>query len=201
MLIKMKSYMLNKLLIVIPARAGSKRLLNKNRVLLNSKELFLYSAEEALKIRGYRLRVIVSTDDAEIERKCFSRNIEVKKRLPIFALDFSPKQDVIKDVCNQLWEEETYIPDLVISLQANSPEVTKEILEDCLEKFIKKKAVNNCKELICINEDGNQNGSIRIMTYKTVFQDSLSTYLTTHTKNLSDIHTKNDLIKLKKFQS
>ena len=88
MLIKMKSYMLNKLLIVIPARAGSKRLLNKNRVLLNSKELFLYSLEEALKIRGYRLRVIVSTDDAEIERKCFSRNIEVKKGLPIFALDF-----------------------------------------------------------------------------------------------------------------
>ena len=59
--------------------------------------------------------------------------------------------------------------DIVISLQANSPEVTKEILENCLEKF-NKKSVNNCKELICINEDGNQNASIRIMTYKTVFQ-------------------------------
>ena len=100
-LIKMKFYMLNKLLIVIPARAGSKRLLNKNRVLFNSKELFLHSTEEALKIKGYRLRVIVSTDDSEIEKKCFSKNIEVKKRLPIFALDYSPKQNVIKDVCNQ----------------------------------------------------------------------------------------------------
>ena len=196
----MKFYMLNKLLIVIPARAGSKRLLNKNRVLLNSKELFLHSTEEALKIKGYRLRVIVSTDDSEIEKKCFSKNIEVKKRLPIFALDYSPKQEVIKDVCNQLWEEETYIPDIVISLQANSPEVTREILENCLEKFNKKKSVNNCKELICINEDGNQNASIRIMTYKTVFQNTLSTYLTTYTKNLTDIHTKHDLIKLMKIE-
>ena len=44
--------MQNKLLIVIPARGGSKRLKNKNRAILNGKELFLHSTEEAKKISG-----------------------------------------------------------------------------------------------------------------------------------------------------
>ena len=190
--------MQNKLLVIIPARAGSKRLKNKNRVIMNGKELFLHSTEQAKKISGYKLRVIVSTDDKEIENKCFYRNIEVKKRLPIYGLDCAAKQSVIKDLCFELWEEETYVPDIVISLQANSPQVTKDILEKCLNKFNKQKEVNFCKELICINKNGDQNASIRIMTYKTVFQETLSTYITTFTEDIDDIHTKDDLLKVSK---
>ena len=66
-------------------------------------------------------------------------------------------------------------------------------LEKCLEKFKRHKEVNFCKELICINKNGDQNASIRIMTYKTVFQKSLSTYLGSFTQDLTDIHTKEDL--------
>tara|TARA_Y100001978_G_C23701283_1_gene441104 strand:+ start:5136 stop:5732 length:597 start_codon:yes stop_codon:yes gene_type:complete len=188
--------MQNKLLVIIPARKGSKRLKNKNRVIFNGKELFLHSTEEAKKISGYRLRVIVSTDDVEIEKKCLLKKIEVKKRLPINGLDYAAKQSVIKDVCYLLWEEETYVPDIVLSLQANSPQVNSIILEKCLEKFKRHKEVNFCKELICINKNGDQNASIRIMTYKTVFQKTLSTYLTTFTEDIDDIHYHDDLIKV-----
>ena len=108
-------------------------------------------------------------------------------------MDYAAKQDVIVDVCKQLWEEEFYIPNTVVSLQANSPEVDKKLLSKSLKKFESLSTVNGCKELVCINKNGKQNGSIRIMTYKTVFQKTLSTYLGSFTKDLIDIHTKEDL--------
>ncbi len=194
----MKFCMQTKLLVIIPARAGSKRLKNKNRVIINGKELFLHSTQEAKKISGYNLRVLVSTDDEVIEKKCFLENIEVRKRLPIHGLDYAAKQSVIKDLCFQLWEEETYVPDIVVSLQANSPQVKRSLLEKCLDKFNRQKEVNFCKELVCINKNGDQNASIRIMTYKTVFQRTLSTYLTTFTEDIDDIHTEDDLIRVSK---
>ena len=177
---------------IIPARAGSKRLIGKNKVLLNGIPLFMHSVNAVMGINK-DIRLIVSTDDEEIEDYCNKRGIGIQKRSKVLSLDFAAKQDVIVDVCRELWEEEFYIPKTVISLQANSPEVTSELLKRSLEEFQNLKTVNGCKELICVNKNGSQNGSIRIMTYKTVFQKTLSTYLGSITKELIDIHTKEDL--------
>ena len=179
-------------LIIIPARAGSKRLSGKNKVLINGLPLFMYSVNAAQKV-NIKVRVLVSTDDIDIFEYCKNKNIEVLKRSKLLSLDYAAKQDVIVDVCKELWEKEFYIPKTVMSLQANSPEVTSELLSKSLYVFNNLKTHNGCKELICINKNGKQNGSIRIMTYKTVFQKSLSTYLGTITKDLADIHTKEDL--------
>lgn len=183
-------------LFVIPARGGSKRLKGKNKVMLNGIPLFMHSAKAVKKIKG-KVRLIVSTDDEDIKNYCKIENIEVQNRSKILALEFSPKQDVIIDVCKELWEKEFYIPEVVISLQANSPEIDNHLLIKNIEAFERLPAVNGCKEFICINENGKQNGSIRIMTYKTVFQKSLSTYLGTFTKDLVDIHTLSDLNSIK----
>ena len=182
----------NPILVIIPARAGSKRLIGKNKVLLNGIPLFMHSVNAVMGI-GKDIRLIISTDDREIQDYCNKSGIAFQKRSEILALDYSAKQDVIVDVCNELWEEEFYIPKTVVSLQANSPEVDSNLLSKCLDKFNNLPAVNYCKELICINENGKQNGSIRIMTYKTVFQKTLSTYVGSFTKELTDIHTKEDL--------
>ena len=190
MKISLKSY--NSTLVIIPARAGSKRLIGKNKVLLNGIPLFMHSVNAVMGINK-DIRLIVSTDDEEIEDYCNKRGIATQKRSKILSLDFAAKQDVIVDVCRELWEEEFYIPKIVISLQANSPEVNSELLKRSLEEFKNLKTVNGCKELICVNKNGNQNGSIRVMTYKTVFQKTLSTYLGSITKDLIDIHTKEDL--------
>ena len=186
------------ILFIIPARGGSKRLIGKNKVLLNGLPLFMHSVNAVKKIKG-NIKLVVSSDDSDILEYCNENKISTQYRSPILALDYAAKQDVIVDVCTQLWEEEFYIPEIVISLQANSPEVDQNLLSRCLEKFKNLSTVNGCKELICINQNGKQNGSIRIMTYKTVFQKTLSTYLGSLTHDLIDIHTKEDLDSIKKF--
>lgn len=186
------------ILFIIPARGGSKRLIGKNKVLLNGLPLFMHSVNAVKKIKD-NVKLVVSSDDRDILKYCNKNEISTQYRSPILALDYAAKQDVIIDVCRQLWEEEFYIPETVISLQANSPEVDQNLLSRCLEKFKNLSTVNGCKELICINQNGKQNGSIRIMTYKTVFQKTLSTYLGSFTHDLIDIHTKEDLDSIKKL--
>jgi len=179
-------------LIIIPARGGSKRLKGKNKVKLNGKPLFIYSFDAAKKL-NCNPRIIVSTDDKEIQNICLENQIEYLDRNPLLSLDYAAKQDVIVDVCHELWEKEFYKPDIVISLQANSPQLNTSILEKGLSVFEKSKGKNGWKEIICLNENGEQNGAIRIMSYRSVFQKTLSTYVTTYKSELVDIHTKEDL--------
>ena len=93
------------------------------------------------------IRLIISSDDNEIINYCYENNIGAKYRSPILALDYAAKQDVIVDVCKQLWEEEFYIPNTVVSLQANSPEVNENLLTKCLERFKNLSTVNGCKRI------------------------------------------------------
>ena len=179
-------------LIIIPARGGSKRLKGKNKIKLNGKPLFIYSFDAAKKL-NCNPRIIVSTDDKEIQNICLKNQIEFLDRNPLLSLDYAAKQDVIVDVCRELWEKEFYKPDIVISLQANSPQLETSTLEKGLSVFENSKSKNGWKEIICLNKNGEQNGAIRIMTYRSVFQKTLSTYVTTYKSELIDIHTKEDL--------
>ena len=91
------------------------------------------------------------------------------------------------------------IPNIVISLQANSPELKKVHLEKALKFFIKKLHPNApVKELITINSKNIQDAAFRIMTYKAAFQRTLSTKLGVFRTNLTDIHTKQDYLFIKK---
>ena len=56
-----------KILVIIPARGGSKRIPRKNVRLMNGKPLIVYSVENALSLRErYDTDVVVSTDDEEL---------------------------------------------------------------------------------------------------------------------------------------
>lgn len=180
----------SKYIIVIPARAGSKRFVGKNKQLLNGLPLFMHSVNAAKPIPN--ALVVLSTDDLDIINYCEHNSIEYVHRFPFLALEYSAKQDVIIDACEFMWESHMSTADVVISLQANSPQVTTELLLKGINLFESHEPVNGCKEFICINSDGKQNGSIRIMTYKTVFQKSLSTYVGSFTSDLIDVHTLDD---------
>ena len=68
-----------KILVVIPARAGSKRIPRKNVRLLCGKPLILYSVENAWRLsKEYDTDVVVSTDDDELSRIVEKRGMEVR---------------------------------------------------------------------------------------------------------------------------
>lgn len=57
------------------ARAGSKRIKNKNLVLLNSKPLIYYSIEQSLKTKLFK-KIFISTDSKKIAKYCMNLNIQ-----------------------------------------------------------------------------------------------------------------------------
>ena len=66
---------MKEILVIIPARGGSKRLVGKNKVKLKGKPLFIYSVEAANNL-DLITRIVVSTDDKEIQNICIKNQIE-----------------------------------------------------------------------------------------------------------------------------
>ena len=84
---------------------------------------------------------------------------------------------------------------VIVSLQANSPNVTAVDIDNCIsDLFLKKK-----KEVISLDRKLNQNAAIRVMTKETVFNEYLSTYFSCTINDAMDIHDKKDLNKIKKI--
>ena len=112
---------MNTVLIVIPARFGSKRIPQKNIRLFSSKPLIAYTIAQALKVR-FADRVIVDTDSPKIAAIAKKYGAEVPflrpKRL---ARDTSQGVDAVLHLLARLKKEEGYIPTYVMILQATSP--------------------------------------------------------------------------------
>lgn len=109
-------------LIVIPARGGSKRLLHKNMLPLAGKPLICWTIEAAL---GAQLdaRIMVSSDDDEIlsvARLYEDRGVNSYKRSDDLATDVASTADVLADAvrAEQLTGRK---PETVVLLQPTSP--------------------------------------------------------------------------------
>ncbi len=121
----------NKVLAIIPARGGSKRIPNKNIKIFLGKPLIAYTISQALSspIKG---RVIVDTDSKKIAAVAKKYGAEVPWLRPTYlAADKSQGVDSLIYLLNRLKKEESYEPDYVIILQTTSPlREIKDIL-DC----------------------------------------------------------------------
>jgi CMP-N-acetylneuraminic acid synthetase len=105
----------NKYLAIIPARAGSKRLPNKNILSLNSKPLIAYSIEAGLNSK-YINNVIVSSDSdkiLQISQKYGANTIKRPKKL---ASDTSTTFDAIEHTIKSIEQYE-----YTVLLQPTSP--------------------------------------------------------------------------------
>ena len=89
--------------------------------------------------------------------------------------------------------EEIKKPTLVVSLQANSPEIVYQDIDKAINHLIK----YNLNEVDSVDKYFNQNGAIRVVRLQSLFQKKLSTHFGVIKTNINDIHTKQDLLKLK----
>tara|TARA_B100000900_G_scaffold415958_1_gene448119 strand:- start:1382 stop:2071 length:690 start_codon:yes stop_codon:yes gene_type:complete len=89
-------------LAIIPARAGSKRIPNKNIKLFNGKPILSYAIETAINSNIFD-KIIVSTDSDEIAKVALEYGAEVPfLRSKSLADDFSGIHEVISDSISQL---------------------------------------------------------------------------------------------------
>jgi len=121
-----------KILGIIPARAGSKRISGKNIKPLLDKPLVAYSIEAALK-SNLLTHVAVSSDSAEVLKIAaqYSNVIPIQRPAEL-ADDHSPAIDYVKHTLQTLTEK----VDLVVILQPSSPLTWPEDIDGTIQLLL-----------------------------------------------------------------
>jgi CMP-N-acetylneuraminic acid synthetase len=123
------------ILIIIPARGGSKGIPRKNLRALAGKPLIYYSIQTA---RGLRFQpdVYVSTDDSEIATIAEKLGASIIHRDAAKAQDHTTLDPVIFDGYQQAREKEGKDYDLIVTLQPTSPLLKSGSLDTALERML-----------------------------------------------------------------
>ncbi len=156
-----------KVIAIIPARAGSKRIIGKNKKFLYGKPLICYTIEEALKCE-FIDEVIVSTDDEDILKIC-TKYFAYQYRFRVFPrpLELSQDNTPVWKVINHVAKELNLDNFVVILLLPTSPLRTKEDIKKGFELF---KLTNKCIISVEKVDAGvyNRNGAVYIDWIKNI---------------------------------
>lgn len=178
---------------IIPARGGSKRLLNKNIYPLKGKPLIAYTIE-ACKASKYIGSVFVSSDSDEILNVGEAYGAASLKRESGLADDKTPKMEAIRAALKQL-NEKGIFPEIIIVPQANSPQLSAEIMDKGFELMFK----YNLWEVMSADTNGVQNAAFRIIRADQINNTFLSAHCGFVTSDILDVHTIEDIQNLEKL--
>jgi len=121
-----------KILVLIPARGGSKGPLGKNLRILCGRPLICHSIETALK-SDLIDRVIVSTDSREIAEISKEAGAEVPFLRPAhLAEDLTPDLPVVQHCLSWCKDQERYVPEFIVFLRPTGPLRTVEEIEEAI---------------------------------------------------------------------
>lgn len=140
--------MSEKALIIIPARGGSKGIPRKNLRPLCGHPLISYSIKAALASK-LASRVVVSTDDDEIELFSLRYGAEVIRRPAELADDATPLDPVIIHAakeCEKRWDERYAY---VVTVQPTSPLITGEEIDSAIGQL----ATNGSETILSVADD------------------------------------------------
>lgn len=132
----MGSLNIRKVVGLIPARAGSKGIPNKNIASLAGQPLIAYTIQAALESRLLS-RVLVSTDSPTIAQIAKTYGAEVPFiRPPELARDDVPRLPVVRHAVDYLENNEGYTPDIIVTLQPTSPLRRAEHIDAAIEMLV-----------------------------------------------------------------
>lgn len=137
-------------IVVIPARGGSKGLHRKNIKLLAGKHLVGYAIEAALGAK-YVDRVFVSTDDDEIAKISKEYGAEVIIRPVELAGDKTASEEAVLHVIAELEKHENYTPDIALLQQCTVPHTQSHHIDGVI-KAIKEKDFDSCFSCIATHQ-------------------------------------------------
>ena len=124
----------NKILVVIPARGGSKGIPRKNIRLLGEKPLISYAINTA-KSSQYVDDVVITTEDPAIATMAEKFGCSTLKRPVELSGDEVPLDPVIYDAVIQKEKQAFDEYDLIVTLQPTSPLLKTATLDAAIEKF------------------------------------------------------------------
>ncbi len=133
--------MKNNILVIIPARGGSKGIPRKNLRALAGKPLIYYSIQTALNSK-YAPDVYVSTDDAEIAAISEKLGARIIQRDAAKAQDHTTLDPVIFDGYQQAQAKQGKSYDLIVTLQPTSPLLKSASLDAALERMLNEQALD-----------------------------------------------------------
>tara|TARA_B100000795_G_C22768266_1_gene426692 strand:- start:534 stop:1241 length:708 start_codon:yes stop_codon:yes gene_type:complete len=135
-------------LAIIPARAGSKRLKNKNILNFAGHPLISWTINSSINSK-YIDKTIVSTDSAVIKKIALDYGAEVPfKRPKYLSNDLATRDEVIQHAINFFNEKKQDKFDYIIYLQPTSPLRNESHIDDAIEYMLEKNAnaiVSVCK--------------------------------------------------------
>lgn len=118
---------------IIPARSGSKGLVNKNILMLLDKPILAYTIEAAIKSQEFS-KVIVSTDSLEYKEISEKYGVEVILRGETLSNDSATSYMVVKDILDK---DLGIKYDYFVLLQPTSPFRNSTHIKESIEKFEK----------------------------------------------------------------
>jgi len=128
------------ILCLIPARSGSKGIIDKNIKLLNNKPLLCHSIDQAKESKYYKnkqMRIIVTTDSEKYANIAKEYGAETPILRPSeISQDLSTDLEFMKHMTTYLKENENYNPDIILQLRPTQPKRKIEDIDKCLDLFI-----------------------------------------------------------------
>ena len=143
--------MKNKTIAIIPARGGSKRLPNKNSLLLGNYPLMVHSILYAQANSEIIDEVYVSTDDAKIKEITLQYGAKVIDRPEAISGDLEPTISTLQHVLQSVAKVEN-----IILLQPTNPLRPVHLLQECFEKFQE----SNLDSLFTVSQNKHKLGTI-----------------------------------------
>ena len=129
---------MGKTIAIIPARGGSKRILNKNIKLFNGVPLILWTLAEAFKVKEID-RLIVSTDSQKLIEILNHFNFEYILRPNVLSGDEISSEDVLLNVLGEVKDEY----ETLAFVQCTNPFDKSEVYTDVINTLIKDKNANS----------------------------------------------------------
>ncbi len=127
-----------KIISIIPARSGSKRIKDKNIRLFKGKPLLVHSILHSLESRFIQ-RTIVSTDSKKYAKIAEKYGAEVPFLRPKnISRDKSTDLECFKHCLNFLKDKENYVPDFIVHLRPTYPLREKKLVDNCVKELLRK---------------------------------------------------------------
>ena len=176
-----------KVLAIIPARKGSKRLKNKNILHLGKKPLVQITIEFAKKLNKIH-DIIVSTDDSKVMQICKKLNVKAPFLRPAnLSGDKSSSFSACTHAIN-FYEKKYSKIDAILLLQPTSPFRSIQAINSSIKFFKKLKT----KSIVSVN-------SIKLNPLSIIKKKKYNSYLFKNTKNIFNINGNFYLIEKKLF--